>query len=95
MLQDEASGLAMLVELGNADDEDQARLETVVRQLVDGAKAFKRDVENWKRRQARRGGLTHAPRNLEEIVRSVVPVIEDIRDSMAELVKVQTKLVSH
>jgi molecular chaperone GrpE (heat shock protein) len=59
------------------------------RDLKSAALAFKKDVEAADRRAKRRGGLTHAPRGTEDLLRSALPVLEDIRDSLQHLVDVQ------
>lgn len=76
-----------------ATAEEKQLLDRALARLIAGAKTFKRNVENGMRQQARRGGLTRAPRNMEEVVRNAVPVLEDISNSLKQLVEIGNRMV--
>jgi hypothetical protein len=59
------------------------------RGLASAARVFKQDIEAADRKAKRRGGLTHAPRSTEDLLRSALPVLEDMRDSLQHLVDAQ------
>lgn len=74
---------------GVVPEAGRAARTAATQRLVRGASSFKRDVENATRKEERRGGLTRRPKGQEEVLRSAVPVLTDIRDYLQELVEIQ------
>jgi hypothetical protein len=74
-------------------DDDAAEMDTgfvaARDEVMANARLFTNDIEGFFRERDREGGLTRAPRSIEDLLRSALPVFRDIRDSLQHLVDVE------
>jgi hypothetical protein len=87
-IQDEAVEASRQYDIARGRD-NKKEAKRLQRLLVEEAKGLKRDVEAFNRKETRRGGLTKAPRNTEDLLRAALPVLKDIRDGINQLVDIQ------
>jgi hypothetical protein len=52
------------------------------RALKSAARVFKKNIKAADRRVKRRGGLIYTPRSMEDLLRSVLSILKDIKDSL-------------